>query len=307
MQINSESRRIWIFNLITFGIAWLTALVIAFTGGIINSPDIAPGLRIRMSLAAVLIATVYMSSPALANIFTRIITREGWSDTWLRPHFKSGWRYWLAAWVMVPLFVLAGMIAYYLLFPSQADLSFTSIRQLRSAGIGIPNLYTVIALQVFQWIFLSVIINAPFVFGEEFGWRAYLLQKLTPQGSRRAILISGVIIGIWHCPVIAMGHNYGVNYWGFPLLGMLAMVWFSIGLSFFLSWAVLRAHSVWPAVIGHAVLNGFGGIGILFAAGEINPLFGPSPAGIIGGCAFTLFALWVLLDQRALQPRKYRI
>jgi len=49
--------------------------------------------------------------------------------------------------------------------------------------------------------------------------------------------------------------------------------------------------------------NGLGSIEILFAAGEINPLLGPSPAGIIGSIAFTLFAPWVLLNRRILPTR----
>lgn len=296
-----EIRRIWIFILFAFGIAWLTALIIALTGGIVNSPVIVPGMG--LSLALVLMAAVYMFAPALANVITRVITREGWSNTWLRPQIKSGWRYWLAVWLLVPLFVFGGTIAYYLFFPAQFDPSLGRIRQMLPTGAGALNPWLIVALQALQGIFLSVVINSPFTFGEEFGWRAYLLQKLLPLGARRAILISGIIVGIWHWPVIAMGHNYGLNYQGFPVLGMLAMVWFCIGLSCLLSWAVLRAHSVWPAVIGHAVLNGLGSIGILFAAGEINPLLGPSPAGIIGSIAFTLFTLWLLLDPRALPPR----
>ena len=301
MNHKSEQRRIWIFILFAFGIAWLTALLIAVTGGIANSRVILPGLGLK--LATVLIASVYMSAPARANILTRIITREGWSNSWLNPHFKSGWRYWLAAWLLVPLFVLGGVIAYYLIFPSQFDPSLARIRQILPAEAATLNPWVIVILQALQGIFLSVIINAPFTIGEEFGWRAYLLQKLLPIGARRAILISGIIVGIWHWPVIAMGHNYGINYQGFPVLGMLTMVWFSISLSSFLSWAVLRANSVWPAVIGHAVLNGLGGIGILFAAGEIYPLLGPSPAGIIGSLAFTIFAAWVFLDPRALSPQ----
>jgi len=301
MDNKSEIGRIWIFILFAFSIAWLTALVIAFTGGIANSPLIFPRLGLR--LATVLIAAVYMSAPALANILTRVITREGWDNTWLRPHFRSGWRYWLATWLLVPLFILGGAIAYYCLFPTQFDPSLARIRQILPAGVATLNPWKIVVLQALQGMFLGVLINTPFTFGEEFGWRAYLLQKLLPQGTPRAIFVSGVIVGIWHWPVIALGHNYGINYQGFPVLGMLAMVWFSIGLSFFLSWAVLRAHSVWPAVIGHAVLNGLGGIGILFAAGEINPLLGPSPAGITGSIAFTLFALWVLNGPRTL-PRK---
>lgn len=100
MNNNSETRRIWIFILLAFGITWLTALVIAFKGGIANSPIVVPGLR--LTLATVLIATVYMLAPALANILSRVITHEGWGNTWLRPHFKAGQYYWLATWLLVP-------------------------------------------------------------------------------------------------------------------------------------------------------------------------------------------------------------
>lgn len=303
MNYKSETRRIWIFILFAFGIAWMVALVIAFNGGIANSQDIALGTRIRLTLATVLISTVYMFAPALANILARVITHEGWENTWLRPHFKTGWRYWLATWLLIPLFIFSGAIAYFLLFPGKFDPTFAQTHQLRLSGAALFDPWIIVTFQVFVGILLSVLINAPFTFGEEFGWRAYLLQKLLPIGTRRAILVSGVVIGIWHWPVIVMGHNYGLGYDGFPVLGMLAVVWFSIGLSCFLSWAVLRSQSVWSAVIGHAALNGLGGIGILFSAGEINPLLGPSPAGIIGSLAFTIFAVWMFLDPRALPPQ----
>ncbi len=293
--------RIWIFILFAYGIAWLTALVIALTGGIAHSLVILPGSR--LTLAFVLVAVVYMAAPALANVLTRVVTREGWSDTWLRPHFKRGGRYWLAAWLLVPLFILSGAAAYFLFFPSQFDPSLNHIRLMLPAGAETLDPWVVVALQALQGILLSVVLNAPFTFGEEFGWRAYLLQKLLPLGPRRAILVSGVIVGVWHWPVIAMGHNYGLDYPGFPLPGMLVMVWFTLVLAVLFSWAVLHARSVWPAVIGHAVLNGLGAIGNLIAAGEVHLLLGPSPAGIIGSVAFTLFALWVLFDRRALPAR----
>ena len=38
------------------------------------------------------------------------------------------------------------------------------------------------------------------VFGEEYGWRGYLLPKLLPLGEVRASLIVGVIWGVWHFP-----------------------------------------------------------------------------------------------------------
>ncbi len=72
-----------------FGIAWLTALVIFLTGGIANSPRIG-GI---LSLALILMAVPYMCAPAIANILTRLLTREGWKDTGIRPHFQKGWPY----------------------------------------------------------------------------------------------------------------------------------------------------------------------------------------------------------------------
>lgn len=298
MKKSSENHRIWIFLIFAFGIAWLSSLAIALTGGIANSPVIFPTLRLR--LATLLIATVYMWAPAIANVLTRIITKEGWADIWIRPLFKSGWRYWLFTWLLTPFLVFGGVIIYFLVFSGQYDPTLGFLRKMLPAAVESINPWIIVGLQAFQGILLGVVINSPFTLGEEFGWRAYLLQKLLKFGPRKAILLTGVISGIWHLPVIVMGHNYGLGYPGFPVLGILAMVWFCIGISALFGWGTLRARSIWPAVIGHAVLNGLGSFGILFSTGDINPLLGPSPAGIISSSAFIIFAIWVFLDPRAL-------
>jgi hypothetical protein len=74
MDTNLDTRRIFIFLGFAFGIAWIAGLIIYLTGGLTNSPQIAPGV----SLALLLMAIVYMWAPALGNILTRLITREGW-------------------------------------------------------------------------------------------------------------------------------------------------------------------------------------------------------------------------------------
>ena len=96
-----------------FGIAWITGLIIYLTGGLTNSPQIVPGI----SLALVLLATAYMWAPALGNILTRLITREGWKDVGLRPHFKKGWPYWLAGWFLPAVMTLFGAAVFFVLFP----------------------------------------------------------------------------------------------------------------------------------------------------------------------------------------------
>ncbi|MER3459512.1 MAG: CPBP family intramembrane metalloprotease domain-containing protein, partial [Chloroflexota bacterium] len=79
-----------------------------------------------------------------------------------------------------------------------------------------------------QAILLAPLLNALPVFGEEFGWRAYLQPKLLPLGGRKAMLLMGLIWGVWHWPVVAMGYNFGLDYVGAPWLGMLLMVWFTL-------------------------------------------------------------------------------
>lgn len=69
-----DKRRIGFFLLFAFGIAWTLYLVIYLTGGIADSRELIPGTPITV---AVLLMTLSMWAPALANIFTRLITREG--------------------------------------------------------------------------------------------------------------------------------------------------------------------------------------------------------------------------------------
>jgi membrane protease YdiL (CAAX protease family) len=54
----------------------------------------------------------------------------------------------------------------------------------------------------------GVTIGAVFAFGEEYGWRGYLLPKLLPLGEFRASLLVGVIWAFWHTPALLAGLNY---------------------------------------------------------------------------------------------------
>jgi membrane protease YdiL (CAAX protease family) len=121
-----------------------------------------------------------------------------------------------------------------------------------------------------------------------------------PPGGRKAMLLIGLIWGVWHWPVILMGHNYGLAYPGAPFLGPLAMVWFTLILGIFLGWATLKGSSVWPAVIGHAAINGIASLGAIFVRGQPNPLLGPLPVGVIGGIGFAIVALLIFISPRGL-------
>jgi membrane protease YdiL (CAAX protease family) len=51
-------------------------------------------------------------------------------------------------------------------------------------------------------------VGTALAFGEEFGWRGYLLPRLLPLGEVKAAIIVGLIWGPWHLPVLIVGLNY---------------------------------------------------------------------------------------------------
>jgi membrane protease YdiL (CAAX protease family) len=102
-------------------------------------------------------------------------------------------------------------------------------------------------------------------FGEEGGWRGYMMPRLLRlMGRTPALILGGVIWGLWHAPLTAIGHNFGTDYPGFPWLGILKMCILCIFLGVILTFLTEKSGSVWPAAILHAVgnagpsiLNGF--------------------------------------------------
>ena len=300
MDSKTDIRRIVIFLGFTFGIAWIIGLIIYLTGGLTNGPQIAPGV----TLALVLMSTAYMGAPALGNILTRLLTREGWKDMGLRPNFKKGWRFWLVGWFLPVVMTLPGAALFFVLFPQYFDANLSTMQQLMAASpssMSSLSPWTILIIQLVQGVLIAPLINSVFTFGEEFGWRTYLLPKLMPLGGRKAMLLMGVIWGIWHWPVIFMGYEYGSSYPGYPWVGPLLFIWVTFGLGVFLGWLTLRSKSVWPAVIGHAAINGVAGVAVFAIAGEPNRLLGPLPVGIIGSLGFALVAIAIFIWPKALE------
>lgn len=290
-------RRVRIFIVFAFGIAWLAALAIYLTGGLAGSP-----------YALLLLVVGYMGAPALAHILTRLVTREGWQNLYLQPKIRQGWPYWIIAWIAPVLFTFAGMAVFFSLFPQFYDPSLSAVQTMlensaEATGQAVPVLspWMIVVTQTITALLIAPLLNAIPILGEEFGWRAYLQPKLLPLGGRMTMVWMGIIWGLWHAPIIAMGHNYGLEYPGAPWLGILAMTWFTFVLGTFLGWATLRAGSVWPAVIGHGAINGIAGIALFFIQGEPNLVLGPSIAGLIGSLPIALAALAILLSRNALK------
>ncbi len=132
---------------------------------------------------------------------------------------------------------------------------------------------------------LAALFNSIFALGEELGWRGYLHAALAPLGILRGTLLIGVVWGVWHAPAILMGYNYPDQ----PYLGVLFMVWFTLGWSFILGWLRESTDSVLAAAFGHGLLNAVGGLPLLLLL-DANSLI-RAPLGVTGLVPLTLLAI----------------
>ena len=94
-----------------------------------------------------------------------------------------------------------------------------------------------------------------------------MLAVLLPLGVLPAILLSGVIWGLWHAPLILLGYNY-------PLapgwLGLMAMCGMCILIGAVFSWLRIRSGTVWAPALAHGAFNAAAGFSLVFvAAGEV--------------------------------------
>jgi membrane protease YdiL (CAAX protease family) len=153
------------------------------------------------------------------------------------------WRYW-------GTFTL-GFIAFYALQVLLNALSGLGPTQMTPSST-IPGLsasgFVIVA---FAETILYSILGIVIAFGEEYGWRGYLQNELLKIGRVRGVLLLGVIWGVWHWPIILMGHNYPDH----PLLGLALMTLYSVGSGIALSYAVLKSGSVLLASFLHAINN----------------------------------------------------
>jgi len=289
-----DRKRIFIFVGITYGITIAVTLGLIFTGGVDSSftPKAA-------FMGIVMYAVAY--APALGNIATRLITREGWSNTYLRPNLRRGWSFYLAAFTLPLLAIILGGAIYYLLFPGRFDLSMEFARQAGKIS-ATDTLASVMDQKALEGFFIVLFGGLLIFIGEEFGWRAYLQPKLMPLGARKAVLLTGAIWAVFHWPMIFLGFNYGSGYWGAPVSGALLFVLIVMPMSVLLTWMTMRTGSIWPACFAHAENNAFCYLMILFLIGKPDVLIGPSNEGIVGCLGYVLLALPIFLIPGALAP-----
>jgi len=282
-----------LYIILAFGISW----------------SIWIGLR-AVGVAFTLRTSIGMFGPALAALLVRLIRREGFADAGLgligSERRRAGWMY-LAAYLAPPLLIAASIVAVMLAGVQHwafSDNLHTSSKAITDAftkqGQKLPvgdnadqlALLSIIAGSLFAFT-LAISINMLFTFGEEFGWRGYLLPRLAPLGGVPAAMITGIIWGLWHTPVIVLD---GYNYLGHPYLGVAMTVLFTVALGMILAWLRFRSGSIWPPVLAHAAFNAQAGFPVVFLS-RGDALLG-APIGLVGLLPMIAFALWLAFTGR---------
>ena len=201
-------------------------------------------------------------------------------------------RWWFVGWLFVPLFVLATIAVSSLMpgvqFTTQSPLVTDVLHHMSQVlpqgvhvGWGLFMCFTFV-----NALIAGLTINALFAFGEEVGWRGYLLRALSGYSFFPRALLTGVIWGLWHAPLILLGHNYPSH----PVLGIFMMVVFCVGLSPLLQYLRLKSRSVIAVAIAHGTLNAFAGLPLLCLDGYDELL-----TGVSGLAGFIVLAVSNLL------------
>lgn len=242
MNRRLEAKRLAIYLVLSFSLTWIFFFAFILTGFRWNGEH--PEMESFVALGMLL--------PVVSHVLTRWMTKEGFSLTgkgsmMLGIHLRDGkWIYYVFA-ILVPwLSYELGHALILLLKPEIFD----------------PEYYKVLGIEKEMAVLfpLNSIINGSLVsfaaFGEEGGWRGYMMPKLTELlGTKKAVLAGGILWGLWHAPLTCVGHNFGTDYPGFPYLGILLMCVFATFMGILLTFVTVRSGSVWPAAILHGVNN----------------------------------------------------
>ncbi len=291
-----EKQGFGLYFLFAFSLAWLlqvyASLLLIRDGNAVAYQTLLAVSMFCPLAAVLLVKKVFLHQP----------TGIGWKVQGKR-------RYWLTAWFAPAVFTVLAAVLYFAVFPSRLDLSCSWLvtayggemdaATLRSQ-LGVSNVSYILQTGLFA-ITLAPPINMFFALGEEAGWRGYMMPCLKERfGLLNGRLLGGVIWGVWHWPIMLLtGYEYGTNYLGAPVLGLVVWCVVCFALNTLLDWFYEKTGCIWVPAVAHGAFNAIASIAqvLTYPADAYYNVLGPMPIGLIGMLPMLAVAVGLTLRQ----------
>lgn len=225
-----------------------------------------------------------MCIPGVLSVMLRFILKSGFGDVGFR---VGKGRYYIHA-IAVPL-LLALLLG---LLSAAFDIRKFSLISPEELIQITPVLLSVLGLGLIG------------AFGEELGWRGFLLPKMMSGGFKKPYLACGLVWASWHLPLIAFGNFYQTNS---ALLMALIYGLGIIAMNYVFSELRVRSGSVWIATIAHAAHNFFFQFAfpvlLLTVPGSYSELW-DVVAGDTGLCIAVLYTAAYLIFRHVLRRQR---
>ena len=191
--------------------------------------------------AFAILSEVFCAAPALANLITRAVTKEGFRDMKLHLHLTGNLRYYL----------LAFLLPFVCTFMSYIPPIILGGHSDWLGGFTLKNIVAAILMLVAQ----GAVMSAGLV-GEELGWRGYMNRKMEPLvGVVGTVLIGGAVWSLWHLPSDMSLYLAGEETLSEAFQTVGGRLLFLPGYAAFYMWLTKKTDSVWPAVLSHGISN----------------------------------------------------
>jgi uncharacterized protein len=231
------------------GIAWFIALT--FLPTIVLSLTIGSmqdSLADKMIIYDKLFLLTAMFFPGISALIVRkFINKECFKNSMMK--FGS-WKPYLQVALFIPFLYIIIYAITGLLYPPDFTLK-TFMVQAGIEEMSINSFLFTLVFFIFTLIFAPIVNVVP-AFGEEFGWRGFLLPKLLPLGREKALIISGIIWGFWHLPFVLL---IGYGSYSNKIAGSLIYIALITLLGIYIGALTLNNKSILLASYMHGIFN----------------------------------------------------
>jgi membrane protease YdiL (CAAX protease family) len=149
-----------------------------------------------------------------------------------------------------------------------------------------------------EWACGGALVLTPLLFIEEFGWRGYLQVRVCADRPIMAAVVTGIIWGVFHYPLILLGFEGYEN----TALGLIVFPVFTVLMSIILGWLRQRTGSIWAGCLAHSASDMTGSLCAYFFYGGGQWIL-TSYAGVLAWIPLGVVCIWIVLTSSRIAGR----